>query len=333
VTEPAVSFARLAWECAQLLGLSAAAGVLLLTLVPVRPRRPPTGLLTLRRHELIGWLITVGAFLHAAVALLSDHTVLEHLKLSAPWYEWCGIGALALLAALSVPATARLRRRLWTRHRSFQALHVSLGCLLVVLLAAHLITTARYLHGSARTCGWVLLSLGALLALLRVRSSAPPSHAGPVGPLSHLAFGRHVRIVLVVVVLSGAALLPLLSYAVRLALRAPLAPRATTLPLDFPHEKHRDVNCIACHHNFRDNTGMDACISCHRSARATIKVSAEARFHDFCLGCHRDPPAPLTHHGPLTGCEACHHAEGTLLMSAGGGSGDTPDILTPPRRR
>lgn len=311
MAEPTDLLARLGWECAELLGLAAATGVLLLALLPVRPRQPGTGLLTLRRHELIGWLIGGGALVHASLALLSDHTVLEHLKVSAPLYEWCGILALLLALSLTVPATARVRRRLWSSHRDFQALHVSLSCLMLALVAAHVLTTGRYLHGRVAVGTGVLLSLAALLALLRERSSAPPRRAG-LGGLSRLAFGRHGRIVLVVVMLAGCALLPLLSHAVRLGLRAPLARRTAALPLAFPHEKHRDVNCIDCHHNFRDATGMDACIGCHRSTRATIQVSAEARFHDFCLGCHRDPPPPLIRHGPVTGCEGCHRAEHTL---------------------
>jgi predicted CXXCH cytochrome family protein len=304
--------ARLGWECAELLGLGAAAGVLVLAFLPVRPRQPGTGPLTLRRHELIGWLIGGGALTHAGLALLSDHTVLEHLRVSAPLYEWSGILALILALALTVPATARLRRRLWSSHRDFQALHVSLSCLMLALVAAHVLTTGRYLHGAASVTLAVLLCLGALLALLRPRASAPARRLNSLGGLSRLAFGRHVRIVLVVVIFAGCALLPLLSHRVRLALREPPAPRTAALPLAFPHEKHRDVNCIACHHNFRDATGMDACIGCHRSARATIQVGAEARFHDFCLGCHRDPPMPLSRHGPVTGCESCHHAERTL---------------------
>jgi predicted CXXCH cytochrome family protein len=308
VAEPAASIAQLGWEGAQLLGLAAATGVLLLGLLPVRPRQPDTGLLSLRRHELIGWLITAAALAHAVLALLSDHTVLEHLRSSAPLYEWCGILALVLSLALTVPATARLRRRLWSSHRNFQALHVSLSCLMVSLVAAHVLTTGRYLHGRVSVGLWVLLSLASLLALLRARASAR-APAPRLGPLSRLAFGRHARMVVIIVMLAAGALVPLLFAATRLTLRAPLAARTATLPLDFPHEKHRDVNCISCHHNFRDATGMDACISCHRSARATLKVSAEARFHDFCLGCHRDPPAPLTRHGPVTGCESCHHPE------------------------
>ena len=29
----------------------------------------------------------------------------------------------------------------------------------------------------------------------------------------------------------------------------------------FPHEKHTEVNCLACHHNLLDNTGLGNCIA------------------------------------------------------------------------
>ena len=94
------------------------------------------------------------------------------------------------------------------------------------------------------------------------------------------------------------------------------------LALGFPHDKHRPVNCIQCHHNFADRSGEDSCISCHRSGRAAIRTGAEARFHDFCLGCHRDPPAYLTGHGPVTGCNTCHAPlSGAALRGCGAGQG------------
>jgi predicted CXXCH cytochrome family protein len=82
--------------------------------------------------------------------------------------------------------------------------------------------------------------------------------------------------------------------------------RSEPLIPGFPHDKHRPVNCIHCHHNFVDRNSADSCISCHRSGRAPIRVGAEARFHDFCLGCHRKPPAYLTGDRPVTGCKTCH---------------------------
>jgi predicted CXXCH cytochrome family protein len=119
-------------------------------------------------------------------------------------------------------------------------------------------------------------------------------------------FGRHSRLVLAMALSSLIALLALLPGGTALALREPFLHRSEPLVLAFPHDRHRSVNCIQCHHNFIDRSGGDSCISCHRSGRVTIRVGAEARFHDFCLGCHRDPPAYLSGHGPVTGCNTCH---------------------------
>lgn len=295
---------RLGWELAQSLGLLAALCSLLLCLLPVRPRTPGTPPLSLRKHELLGWSILIAALGHVGLSLAFDRTVIEHLRLTAPLYEWAGICALLAILVLTVPAAGALRRRLWSGHRNFQALHVAVSCALVALIAVHVVTTNRYLHGPGRVALWLLLSIGSLLALLRPR--AHPAGARPLGAISRLAFGRHSRLILVGASVAALAVMPLLRPNARLALRAPLSRRAEAPPLDFPHDKHRAVNCILCHHNFRDQTGADSCISCHRSSRAEIRASAEARFHDFCLGCHRDPPAPLTRHGPTTGCDSCH---------------------------
>ena len=90
------------------------------------------------------------------------------------------------------------------------------------------------------------------------------------------------------------------------ALREPLLPRAQTLSLNFDHRKHTAINCLVCHHNYADGRGFDACIFCHRSARTDLKVGVEARFHDFCLNCHRHPGPTLPRHGPVSGCTICH---------------------------
>ena len=296
---------NLLWESAQALGLAAALACLLLLLLPVRPRMPGRLTLPPGRHELLGWLTLGCAALHAALAPVSDRVALEHLKLTTPLYEWAGIAALALLLFLCVPASAPLRRRLWSRHRSFQASHVIAGSLALLLIAVHVLGTARYLHGLLARALGSALCVAALLALLRARARRP--HAPPPGTLAGvLVFGRHSRLVLAMVCLcvigSAALLLP----HARLMLREPLSARRERLVLDFPHDKHRDVNCIACHHNFTDGTGAQACVTCHRSARPDLLAGAEARFHEFCLDCHRDPPARFAHHGPVTGCQSCH---------------------------
>jgi predicted CXXCH cytochrome family protein len=169
----------------------------------------------------------------------------------------------------------------------------------------HLLATGRYVHGRAHAVAYILLSGSVLLALLRARTTRQPAQA-PARILSGLVFGRHSRLVLSIVLGSLVALLALLRGGTALALREPFLRRSEPLLLSFPHDRHRAVNCLQCHHNFTDRTGTDSCISCHRSTRAAIRVGAEARFHDFCLNCHRDPPGYLAGHGPVTGCNTCH---------------------------
>jgi hypothetical protein len=274
-------------------------------MLAVRPRAGAAGALPVRGHELLGWSALAAAVLHVGLLVGVDHRVVEHVKLTAPRYEYAGILALFTLFFLTVPAGAASRWRLWPRHRNFQAAHVGAACLLVVTLAVHVLATGRYVHGHAHVVAYALLSGIVLLALLRARVQRRPAQQ-PSRLLGGLVFGRHSRLVLAIVLGSLVALLALMRGGTALALREPFLRRSEPLALGFPHDKHRPVNCIQCHHNFADRSGEDSCISCHRSGRVAIRTGAEARFHDFCLGCHRDPPAYLTGHGPVTGCNTCH---------------------------
>ena len=286
------------WEIAQALGLCAVGACLILCLLAVRPRAGASGAFRLRSHELLGWLALAAAAAHVSLLIGVDRRVIEHVKPTAPLYEYAGMLAFLTLLFLTVPAGATVRSRLWPRHRNFQAAHVIAACLLVVTLAMHVITTDRYVHGRAAAVVYVVVSGIALLALLRGRSSPPGG----------LVFGRHSRIVLAVVLAALVALIPLTGASTRIALREPLLARTQRLVLDFPHEKHRAVRCALCHHDYLDRSGEGSCVSCHRSGRADLRVGVEARFHDFCLGCHRDPPAGLVGHGPVSGCDTCHRA-------------------------
>ena len=293
-----------AWEIAQAVGLCAVASCLVLCVLAVRPRAGAAGAFPMRAHEFLGWLALGAAVLHVGLLLGADHRVVEHVKLTAPRYEYAGILALLTLLFLTVPAGAAVRWRLWPRHRNFQAAHVGAACLLVVTLAVHVLATGRYIHGRARVVAYILLSCIVLLALLRGRTRRQSAQRSRL--LGGLVFGRHSRLVLAIIVVSLVALLAMLPGGTALALREPFLRRSEPLVLGFPHDKHRSVNCIQCHHNFADRSGTDSCVSCHRSGRHAIRVGAEARFHDFCLGCHRDPPSYLTGHGPPAGCEPCH---------------------------
>ena len=295
----------LAWEIAQALGLCAVAACLILCVLAVRPRAGAAAAFRVRSHELLGWLALAAAVVHVGLSLGADHRVVEHIKPTAPRYEYAGILALLMLLFLTAPAGAAVRRRLWPRHRNFQAAHVAAACLLVVAVAMHVLTADRYVHGRARASAYALLSGSVLLAMLRARTQR--QSAGPPPPFpAGLVFGRHSRLVLGIVLGALVALLGLLHGGMTVAMREPFLRRTERLTVDFPHDKHRAVKCVQCHHDYVDRSGAESCVSCHRSGRAAIRVGAEARFHDFCLGCHRDPPAYLTGHGPATGCNTCH---------------------------
>ncbi|MGA8707229.1 MAG: cytochrome c3 family protein [Steroidobacteraceae bacterium] len=297
------------WEIAQVLGLAAAAGCLLLLLLTVRRRADPAHSqpLSLRRHELIGWLVLFAAVVHVSLLVIVDRRVIEHLKLTAPIYEWAGIAALLLLIVLTPLSVSRFRESLWRNHRRFQAVHVSLACVLIPALAAHVVTTSHFVHGGIRVAGFLTLSVAALLGLLRMRARPSPA-AAPASsrPATRLVFGRHSRKIALLAVAASGATAGLLSAGAVVELRQPVIARSTALKVDFPHDKHRQVECVECHHNFADKTGSGSCYACHRSGRADLHLGAEARFHGFCLGCHRNPRPSLTRHGPVTGCSTCH---------------------------
>jgi hypothetical protein len=315
---PAVAgFVGPAWELSQWAGLAAAIACILLCGAPLRPRdsQPPT-LLSLRLHTALGYGALILAALHIGGLVLADRTVVEYLKATAPLYQFAGIAAALLLALLVLLSHGRLRRRLWRSHRGFQASHVILACVLAVLVAVHVVVTARYVGGGGRRVLYVAVTVGALLMLLRPRRPLQSSpQAAP-----RLVFGRHSALLVAVVAVCAAALAALLPASVDASLRATAFVRASRLALDFPHDKHGAVNCLTCHHNYADGTGAALCIECHRSQRADLREGAEARFHGFCLDCHRHPGASLeTHrHGPVSGCHLCHRAPGSSANAAGG---------------
>jgi hypothetical protein len=310
---PALSgFVGLAWELSQLCGLAGFIACLVLAGSPIRPRlaRPRT-LLTLGTHAWLGWVALGAVALHVAGLLLSDHRVFEYLKPTAPLYQLAGILAAILLIALTVSAIAVSRRRLWSSHRGFQATHVTASCALLCLCAVHVVVTGRY--AGNRWSQWLIIAAvaGGALILMRAR---PGSEAAPESAAlsRRLVFGRHSTWVLSALTLTALAAASLSVSGAGVALREPLERRVEALPLDFPHSKHVEVSCAACHHNFVDDRGLDTCIQCHRSNRPDLKVGIEARFHDFCFQCHRHPEAALTAHGPVSGCSQCHRVPSAI---------------------
>src|SRR6202051_2015988 len=79
VTTPALplvaGFTTLSWELSEILGLAATLACLVLCACPVRPRQgTPPVLLSLSRHEALGWIALGWAALHILMALGADPT-------------------------------------------------------------------------------------------------------------------------------------------------------------------------------------------------------------------------------------------------------------------
>ncbi len=308
-------FTRPVWELSEILGLAGLLACVALCSCPVRPREStPPVLLTLRRHEILGWLAAGAAGLHIILAAAADPTVIEYLKPTAPLYQLAGIAGFLLLLILAAGSVGGMRRRLWRSHRNFQAIHIILGCVLLALLAAHVLTTGRYAGGHGRRLVFIAAAAGGTaLLLLRRRHAQTGTSDGP--SVRRFAFGRHSLLIVAVI---GATILALAALApgrAMVVLREPLLPRSQMLPLNFDHARHVAVNCLTCHHNYADGRGFDACIHCHRGTGPEIKVGVEARFQGFCFDCHRNPALHLAGHGPVSGCKACHTAESAAVES------------------
>ena len=318
-------FAGIGWEASQLAGYIGALTCILLAGAPLRPRNsiPPT-LVSLRLHTLLGWTVLIAVAVHILGLVLADRTVVQYLKVTAPLYQLAGIAGTALLLFLVIGGLGTARRRLWRSHRDFQAAHVVAAYVSACLIAVHIAVTARYLGGWGRRTLFAAAAIGAVLMLLRARRPPPPAPLSPpilpppasVPGLSvphrarrQLVFGRHSTLIVAAAIACAVGIAALVPAKVDATLREPLARRASTLPLDFPHDKHGSVNCLTCHHNYADGRGMEACIACHRNARTDLVEGVEARFHGFCFDCHRHPDAALHGHGPVSGCTECHRAD------------------------
>ncbi|MGH8137933.1 MAG: cytochrome c3 family protein [Steroidobacteraceae bacterium] len=272
----------------------------ILYLYPLRGRGlkgetlPHRRLFTVSQHRRFGWVALGLAGLHTTIVLVAQPLTVRYLLPSAPIYMLCGIGALAALAIL-VPTGLSTRASM--RRPPARAVagisHAAVAALLLGLLGAHLVGSAQLVDTPVKSIAvCVLLALPLLWTAVRTRAE-------------RLRGGYWAATVVAIIVGATLLLLPIRSTTARLL--EPAARASETLPLHFPHEMHTSVNCVACHHNFRDDTGTANCVDCHRSAREDLVRSSESTFHVFCRDCHRDLAREGRRHGPTRTCQPCHH--------------------------
>ena len=120
----------------------------------------------------------------------------------------------------------------------------------------------------------------------------------------HIAAGAHITAGARIVV--GAALVAIV--VMLIVLREKNIADAPMLPVNFAHMDHKSVNCIDCHHNFTDSTGLGLCFQCHKTD-PTIAAHIEQQFHDLCRNCHVEKQALAEDGGPTRQCFACHEGD------------------------
>jgi hypothetical protein len=290
LSPPAVS-GGLWWDLGIACGYVAAVLLLCLYVFPVRgDGLPHARLFGLSQHRIIGWSVLALAGLHVAILWISQPQLWRYLVPSAPLFMWCGFVALliaALLVQSGLSARTALRR---TGSMRWPTTHIAVSALMVLLLGGHIAGSGQLSAGWFKTATlFLLLALPAGWFALRRRSPRPAAPAPR--RITHL------------VAAAGLVLVPL--PAAKSMLLEPLQ-RPAPIGITFPHEKHTSVNCVVCHHNYVDHTGMTACVECHRSTRRDLPHSSESTFHTFCRDCHAALAGESMHHGPARQCSACH---------------------------
>ncbi len=294
------------WDCGAAVGYCAGLVALLLYLYPLRGRDargavlPHRRLLSISQHRQLGWVALGFATAHVVIVLAVQPRTFRYLLPSAPLYMLCGIAAWVALAALVVTGLV-VRKSLRgslppgsnAGYPRLRVLHAILSSLFLALLGAHFIGSGQLLDAPVKSfSGMLLLAVPLFWSALRAARAAAV---------------RGSRWAAVFAMASGLFLLAIPHSTVTAELLEPVIARPAPLPVRFPHELHTGVNCVLCHHNFRDATGTANCIDCHRNAqRLDLERSSEATFHVFCRSCHVERAILGEKHGPTRACEPCH---------------------------
>lgn len=331
------------WDAGIALGYAALVIAATLYLYPLRGEGlPHKRLYTLSQHRRIGWIALILGVLHAAILLVVEPLVGHYLLPSAPLYMLLGLTALialAVLVATGLAARSALRSASTRRTTAGEShipgaprssttssaraiptsvsTHAILAALLLTLTAAHVLGSHQLANKPAKiitVC--VLLVLPLLWAAFRVlrRHQSREGNSQRGRASTPTGVPTRAAIPLLPTLLpncAAAALLFLLPIPTATSHLLQPAVTPSLLPVYFPHEKHTTVDCVTCHHNFVDKTGVNSCLDCHRSSRPDLTQSAEATFHTFCRTCHTDLARTTDKHGPTRACSTCHVSSST----------------------
>ena len=293
---PLPASAGFIWNLGAAVGYGSLVFTVALYVYPLRGDGVPhRRLFTVSQHRRIGWIALILAGVHTAILLAAEPLTGHYLLPSAPLYMLCGLVALIALGVLvptGIAARSILRKAAPPRVAPSNVVaHSILAALLLGLLGAHIIGSGQLLDQPAK-----VITCCALLFLALFYSAWRPRAA----PLRTRLLST---VIPSCIALAGLSLMPTPLGGMRLLQPATMP---AVLHAYFPHENHRTVACITCHHNFVDKTGAGSCYVCHRGPRPDLPRAAEATFHVLCRDCHRELALQGAKHGPVRECSGCH---------------------------
>jgi len=249
-------------------------------------------------HRDIGYLALLLIALHILLLLINEPLLIEHLKLSAPWYMLSGLAAVVLMALLVISSLAQFRTPFWSSYAVFQQSHKWLSISICMLIGLHLMGSNYYLNGV-----WVKVFL-ALITLVIVVYYLHDRNYKMINAKQKVVPGeisvKQILLMLAILSITIWLLVTVTEYRKIMIIEAP------TIDIAFEHIKHKAEPCATCHHNYVDgSSGSGGCYDCHKYSAAT-NLHIEATFHKFCANCHIKKAQQQLDSGPLRQCSLCH---------------------------
>jgi hypothetical protein len=137
-----------------------------------------------RLHIDVAYAVAILAAIHTTGLLILDPTLIEYLKLSAPWSMLAALAALVLILISILSSLYRIELNL--RYRTWRSWHVGLSVTAMGLMTFHVIDAGYFLNSAAKTISFVVLVAGPSLVAFGIGgwhniaqdNEHKPDHAG-----------------------------------------------------------------------------------------------------------------------------------------------------------
>jgi len=153
------------WDFLNALGFCGLAALVYLGWDSDSPARQPA----LRLHSNLAIAATVLTGAHLLGFLVWDATIVEYLKLKAPWYMHAGLISFLCMLGLAITSFPALRMKMYGRFPRFRAWHLGLSIAALGLAIWHVLGASFYLSEWYQQAALSALAVGLPLVAYRRR--------------------------------------------------------------------------------------------------------------------------------------------------------------------